>query len=278
MAKAKGKDGKAKRRTMRKPRASLRLLENNTHPFENLNENAEANLIELRELSAEQRAIRRGVDEYLATPPGTVYIRINKKTYEEPRKVLELINDFQLMRYKHMRPLEIAVMGLRSKYDYYITVDYVPLSEFTEEEELRANDYSNPGEIVGLWEVRRKDIKNFFVGFDAFGKDKETVEVFMDPIQEYVLQNEIVTLPHIIGKLRKYERAFYTAPAKLTNLRLRGLEGAIRRFETRRKKEIPREIQNILEEHIMGRPHPAAYIQGRDNLARINTNLFISNE
>lgn len=68
------------------------------------------------------------------------------------------------------------------------------------------------------------------------------------------------------------EAAKATAPAKLKELQLKGLEGWIQEMEERTGKTMPRNVQNVIERSI--RPFDYRYYQGRDNLQRIQTDLF----
>jgi hypothetical protein len=92
------------------------------------------------------------------------------------------------------------------------------------------------------------------------------------------MRQYIERLPGFTDQAERERMAVYTAPGKMKSLQQKGLNALLQSMEKEYKKNLPPDTRNIIESYLFAnRPH-RLYIQGRNNLGKINTSLFSNNE
>lgn len=265
----------------------------------NMVRNAEEQERLLEEMAAKEKTERleQAKKEMDKLPKNTFYIRF----------------DYQKRLYKASYLIEILNKGFLS----FGTMDLLYLSEepeksyarklkwFFEEEEEYYNDFNN-NNYFGRSRYRQPDAGYKVYKMDPLDFFKAKPEALNSYyLGEYLNNNNDVNyvrevnllgryatllrtnrevkqyllgLPYFADKVKAEERAVFTTPAKLESLQLKGLEGSVKQFEKKTGTTVPRNAQNIIERYLMRRPPPSTYFQQRDNIYRIDPNLFTEGE
>jgi hypothetical protein len=282
------KKKQSKRRTFRKPRQYLQVLSNNLNTVNTSNVNA--NIAAFREEQYLNKAQRNAVQKLQDVPPNSFIFRINDMEYPfKAMKFIERVSNFRNYGFKiqDQQFVEILYKGLTPDQSYYLYIERINQSEFTEEQEYFARP-SLPmgvrpsGEIIytkpdtSAWSIRWLPPVSFFYPQPVFNVQEEPHKTFYNPSGFMEYTKFLIQRPHMQEKAEKERQAVLTAEPKLRQLQVKALESALREHEQRNKtkRQFPQNIQNIMEQHILGRKFPSKYFETRNNLSRIQTNLF----
>ena len=269
MSRSRRQKRKHRAQTFRKPKLYIQVPPN---AVENAFSNEpDENLRELRYEQWKQADKEQSRAKFEALPPGSFRIRSHFVNQSLP-SFFRGFSLFTIGLPEQFFPFEILYKGVNPEETYFIRIDFS--EELTESQELSLNDVANPGDASGVWEVRSLDPTSFFQGEQDPLQEEDIITYFIRPFAYKRLLQFIKSLPHFQEAINVFGKAKYTAPPKLTSLRLKGLEEMMKKFEQSKGKQVPRNVQNIIEEHLLERPHLQTYLRERDNLAKINTTLF----
>jgi hypothetical protein len=273
-----------KQKTLRKPRQYLRI---NTNNLNNNNSNNNSNIQALREeqyLAAKKQA---ALAKYEELPTDFFLFRINDIIYPfKAMRFIEKVSPYSTntFRISDQQTVEILYKGLTPDQSYYYLIQRIPRSAFTEEQEYRAPPVKaigvrSNGTIIysprrGAWTLRKLPPVSFYYDEPRFNLQSEPDRTFYNPRDFYSYIEFLLNLPHLQEKAAKERQAVLTVPSKLKELQRKGLEGEIKKYEQTSKRQFPQNVQDIIEQHMMGHMYPPQYFQTRNNLQRIQTNLF----
>jgi hypothetical protein len=241
---------------------------------------------ERAEAEAQKRAIQPFLDRF---PKNTYIIRVDAVHLEENLlKPSQLLDDFREHYPSHWNDWEVR--------------GYTTLEIFYRGETLESSVYvlfcyrgfydDNTGYWKYGWEAVHLDPALFF----DFYLDLDTFyENITDAMDKGVwiyhtgrslgflesgnrMRQYIERLPGFTDQAERERMAVYTAPGKMKSLQQKGLNALLQTMEKEYKKNLPPDTRNIIESYLFAnRPH-RLYIQGRNNLGKINTSLFSNNE
>lgn len=269
MSKSRRHKQKRRAQTFRKPKLYTQLP--STLVENVLSNEVNENLALLRYEQWKQADKEQSKAKFEALPPDTFRIRSNHVTRSPP----SFFRGFSLQTIglaERFFPFEILYKGSNPEETYFIRIDFS--RELTETEELSLESVANPGDATGVWEVRSLDPTTFFQEEQEPLQEEDIITFFIRPHAYKQPLRYIKALPHFQEAMTAFGKAKYTAAPKLTSLRLKGFEEMMKKFEGSTGQQFPRNAQNLIEEHLLGRPHLQTYLRERDNLAKINTTLF----
>jgi hypothetical protein len=241
------------------------------------------------ERQEQERELQKMREEMAKAETNRFYIRVNR---EKPLyTTYELYEMIRRPGYVIPRFIQLLYLSKNPQESYY----YEYVEHIEEDDEYSYNSWGPYRRTIYRgWKVYKKDPMEYFRRriephyYDFYGpNENEFNNMNMNFTNENILVltsrdgllRHLKRLPHFqeesdkeVLRLLKKERAKATAPAKLKELQLQGIEGWIQQMEAKTGMTMPRDAQNIIERGI--KPINYRYYQGRDNLQRIKTNLF----
>jgi hypothetical protein len=273
-----------KQKTLRKPKQYLRI---NTNNLANNNSNHNENVQALREEQFYAAKKRAALAKYEQLPTDFFLFRINDIIYPfKAMKFIEKVSPYPTNTFPitDQQTVEILYKGLTPDQSYYYLIQKISRSAFTEEQEYRAPPVKaigvrSNGTIIysprrGAWTLRKLPPVSFFSDEPTFNRHSEPDRTFYNPNDFFSYEHFLLNLPHLQEKAAKERQAVLSVQPKLKELQQKGLESEIQAYEQKKKIQFPRNVQDIIEQHMMGHMYPSQYLQQRNNLTKINTSLF----
>lgn len=249
--------------------ASLPNLQKNNEKPEGMSQEEWDNFLNF--IDEEQERERRNAEQkarmlaYIdGLPKNTFYIRVND--HERFYKMYELVNILRNPAYR-LHNLYILYLG-----DTLDTSTYF---------HFRESSYYEPDMYMHIlaWEISEGNPIAFFFGHHSLFPDtwKENVLGYYKLSKDRLLQVIEEKFPGFLKQAEKTRLAVYTAPSKVKSLQQKGLDVFVERLQKKAGQDLPPNTQNLIESYMFERKPPQQYFEGRDNLARIQTNLFQKN-
>lgn len=263
--------------------------ENNTGRNNNINNvkslsSSELNRLEMEELEYMEREhermeVEKAVQAMNAAQKERFYIRVNYKDMYKASELLEKLHDSTF----YFDTLEVLRLSYIPEFTYYYIINY-------DEEDENNYNHDDYGRVYYrqnrrmIFDVREVEPFEYFResfephSWEFYGPPNNGYQISKGKHHQYIynfieLVEFLTHLPGFMKKVQAERIAKITVPRKLTALQQKGLEGTIREFEKKSGKEVPRNMQNLIETYMERKP-PQMYYEKRDNLGKINTSLF----
>ena len=239
---------KSKRHTMRKPRASLRVTNNNL----NLNEdpNVKWNLIsswferhEAKEDEEAQQLLKK-------VPKDTFYIMIDGESFApgtmRPMRALDFLEYLDAKEVDQLTPftprIQVLYIGTSRADSYYCFLYYSPI--LTRDQREQTENYSR--RVRGVWNVLFLPVADYFKYQHGF-TTREPDQFFLS---KYDTIRFLYSLPHLYEKAQKELSATKTAGPKFARLREQGLESAIEEFQKKTGQVFPENTEGVIKAYL----------------------------
>ena len=244
------------------------------HMANNYPSNLDNNELDRMEQEYEKREYEKAKEKMKKAQKDTFYIRVGGDKSVTLKQFVENLHYYST-NYK----IEILYLSSNPQNTYYYILKYMDYTDYDHYNYgYNSNDFQEPG-----FEVWRMDPVEFFKpvaiphSWDYYGPDMNNdYNVFSGKLIEFVPRSRVRrylrAIPYLKKVYERQEKARVTGRAKLEALRMKAVESAVEKFETKTGRTIPQNVQNLIEQSI--KPIDYRYYQGRDNLKRINTSLF----